>query len=104
MSFVSPETSLPRRNPVCSDDDVDTCDGTIDACDVCGGDGSSCSTVVDVPVLVNEKIYAQQDMRLIEAIPLSLLALFILLLGVWPKPLIDTMKATIISTTNIITG
>ena len=45
-----------------------------------------------------------EDMKLIEAIPLSLLALFILLLGVWPKPLIDTMKTTIIWTTNIITG
>ena len=52
----------------------------------------------------NPKINGIEDMKLIEAIPLSLLALFILLLGVWPKPLIDTMKATIISTTNIITG
>ena len=52
----------------------------------------------------NPKINGIEDMKLIEAIPLSLLALFILLLGVWPKPLIDTMKTTIIWTTNIITG
>ena len=54
--------------------------------------------------VINLKINGIEDMKLIEAVPLSLLALFILLLGVWPKPLIDTMKATIISTTNIITG
>ena len=54
--------------------------------------------------VINLKINGIEDMKLIEAVPLSLLALFILLLGVWTKPLIDTMKATIISTTNIITG
>ena len=54
--------------------------------------------------VINAKINGLQDMKLIEAIPLSILALFILLLGVWPKPLIDTMNATIIWTTKIITG
>ena len=54
--------------------------------------------------VINERINKQKDMKLIEAIPLSLLAFFILLLGVWPKPLMDTMNATIMWTANIITG
>ena len=54
--------------------------------------------------VINAKINGLQDMKLIEAIPLSILALFILILGVWPKPLIDKMNTTIMWTTNIITG
>ena len=54
--------------------------------------------------VTNEKINSQSDMKLIEAIPLSLIAFLILLIGVWPKPLTDTMNATILSLSYLVGG
>ena len=54
--------------------------------------------------VTNEKINSQSDIKLIEAIPLSLIAFLILLIGVWPKPLTDTMNATILSLSYLVGG
>ena len=52
----------------------------------------------------NEKINQLNDMNKIESISLGLLALSILILGVWPKPLIDLMNESINLLTLFITG
>ena len=54
--------------------------------------------------VTNEKINSLSDMKLIEAIPLSLIAILILLIGVWPKPLTDTMNSTILALSYLVNG
>ena len=54
--------------------------------------------------VTNEKINSQSDMNLIEAIPLGLIALLILLIGVWPKPLTDMMNSTILALSYLVSG
>ena len=54
--------------------------------------------------VTNEKINSQSDMKLMEAIPLSLIAILILLIGVWPKPLTDTMNSTILALSYLVSG
>jgi len=52
----------------------------------------------------NEKINQLNDMNKLESISLGVLALSILILGVWPKPLIDLMNESINLLTLFITG
>lgn len=54
--------------------------------------------------VTNERINQLDDMNKLESIPLGLLALAILILGVWPKPLIDLMNQSINLLTLVITG
>ena len=54
--------------------------------------------------VTNERINQLDDINKLESIPLGLLALTILILGVWPKPLIDLMNQSINLLTLVITG
>ena len=51
-----------------------------------------------------KRINQLNDMNKLESIPLGILALSILILGVWPKPLIDLMNESINLLTLFITG
>ena len=54
--------------------------------------------------VTNERINQLDDINKLESIPLGPLALTILMLGVWPKPLIDLMNQSINLLTLVITG
>ena len=52
---------------------------------------------------LNERISGMQEMTMIEALPLIILALLILTLGLWPAPLVEIMSMSIENLVNHIT-
>ena len=54
-------------------------------------------------VPLNERISGMQEMTMIEALPLVILALLIVTLGLWPAPLVEIMSMSIENLVNHIT-
>ena len=52
---------------------------------------------------LNERISGMQEMTMIEALPLTTLALLVLILGLWPAPLVEIMSMSIENLVNQIT-
>ena len=52
---------------------------------------------------LNERISGMQEMTMIEALPLATLALLVLILGLWPAPLVEIMSMSIENLVNHIT-
>ena len=52
---------------------------------------------------LNERISGMQEMTMIEALPLAALALLVLILGLWPAPLVEIMSMSIENLVNHIT-
>jgi len=52
---------------------------------------------------LNERISGMQEMTIIEALPLVTLAFLVLVLGLWPAPLVEIMSMSIENLVNHIT-